>query len=144
MILFFDTSALVKLFSNEPGSGKVKKLITDPSNNVWVLELALIEIQSAIFRKYRNNEFSEKKLEIVLMAVEKQFEDFTIIPFGSDIIQEAKVLIGQFGKEYSLRTLDALHVAGWNIVAESAGHFVSSDKNQMDVVKRMNHKVISV
>jgi predicted nucleic acid-binding protein len=32
MTLYFDTSALVKLFSREDGSGKVKDLILDSEN----------------------------------------------------------------------------------------------------------------
>ena len=48
MILYFDTSALVKLFSDEAGSESVKQLVNNPSNEVIVLELALIEILSAV------------------------------------------------------------------------------------------------
>jgi predicted nucleic acid-binding protein len=63
MNLFFDTSALVKLFSNEEGSEAVKKLVTNPSNTINVLDLALIELHSAIHRKYRNNETSHAILK---------------------------------------------------------------------------------
>ncbi len=40
MNCYFDTSALAKLFfKKEDGSETVAKLITDPANVVWVLEL---------------------------------------------------------------------------------------------------------
>ena len=82
MNLFFDTSALVKLFSVEEGSEAVKKIITSPENTINLL--------------------------------------------------------------HGLRTLDALHVAGWRIVAEPGWTFVSSDKNQLNVVTQLNGKTIAV
>ena len=143
-MLFFDTSALVKLFSNEEGSETVKQLVTNPSNDIFVLELALIELQSAIYRKFRNNEIPEENLEKIQHAVENQFDYFITVPMGSDIMQEALYLIKNFGKIYGLRTLDALHVAGWRIMSEPGWTFVSSDKNQINVVGLLNYKTITV
>ena len=144
MIHFFDTSALVKLFSNESGSDRVKELIMNPLNEVWILELALVEILSAVYRKFRNNEIPEEKLEYIQEAIEQQFKFFTIIPLDSDVIEESKLLITRFGKKYGLRTLDALHIAGWNSIAGPVWKFVSSDKNQLHVVNLMNYKTIAV
>jgi predicted nucleic acid-binding protein len=53
VILFFDTSALVKYFHVEEGTEQVTALINDSHNEIWVLELARIEFISALFRKYR-------------------------------------------------------------------------------------------
>lgn len=144
MTLFFDTSALVKLFSNEEGSERVKRITTNPANNIHVLDLALIELQSAIFRKYRNNKIPEENLEKIQNAIEKQMEYFNTIPMVSYIMDDALVLIKKFGKDYGLRTLDALHVAGWRIIAEPDWIFVSSDKNQLGVVTHLNYKTIGV
>jgi len=144
MNLFFDTSALVKLFNNEEGSEAVKKLVANPSSSINVLDLALIELQSAIHRKYRNNEIPEENLEKIQSAIEKQMEYFNTIPIGTDIMEEALELIKKFGKENGLRTLNALHVAGWRIMAEPGWIFVSSDKNQLNVVTQLNYKSIVV
>ncbi len=144
MNLFFDTSALVKLFSDETGSETVKELVTDPANHIYALDLALIELQSAVYRKYRNNQIHEENLEKIQNAIEKQMTYFNLIPIGSDIMKEAFELIKKFGKTSGLRTLDALHVAGWRIIAELDWTFVSSDKNQLNVVTQLNHKSIDV
>ena len=79
MNLFFDTSALVKLFSYEAGSETVKELITNPANTIYVLDLALIELQSAVYRKYRNNQIPEENLEKIQNAIEKQMTYFNSI-----------------------------------------------------------------
>jgi uncharacterized protein len=71
---YLDTSALVKLFSTEPGSEKIKELVNNPENEIWVLELALIELLSAVFRKYRNNEIDERKLSQIQKAIESQID----------------------------------------------------------------------
>ena len=144
MMLFFDTSALVKLFNNEEGSETVKQLVTNLSNDIFVLELALIELQGAIYRKFRNNEIPEENLEKIQHAIESQFDYFNTVPMGSDIMQEALKLIKKFGKIHGLRTLDALHIAGWRIMAEPGWTFVSSDKNQVSVVGLLNYKTITV
>lgn len=51
MNLFFDTSALVKLFHDEPGSDRVIEMVSSDANEIWVLEIARVEFLSALFRK---------------------------------------------------------------------------------------------
>lgn len=48
MILFFDTSALVKFFHREKGTDIVVSLITDPHNDVFVSELVRLEFECAL------------------------------------------------------------------------------------------------
>ena len=144
MICYFDTSALVKLFNTESGSEKVKELIDNPENEVWVLELALVELLSAVFRKYRNMEVKEEDLEKIQIAIENQFMLFNIVPMAGDIIKETQQMIIRFGKDYGLRTLDAMHIAGWTLIAEPSWFFVSSDKNQLNVLNLMKFNTIAV
>lgn len=144
MNYYFDTSALVKLFSNEHGSEKVKELVNNPENEIWVLELALIELLSAVFRKYRNHEIDEMKLSQIQKAIESQLELFNVVLLANDMVKETKTLIQQYGKAYGLRTLDAMHIAGWMIIAEPGWHFVSSDKNQLQVISLMNFSSLSI
>ncbi len=60
MNIFFDTSALVKFFHEEPGTEKVTDLINNPGNNIFVSDLARLEFVSALYRRYRNNEIDEQ------------------------------------------------------------------------------------
>ncbi len=144
MIIFFDTSALVKLFSRERGSEAVKQLVTKPQNEIWVLELAQIEILCAVYRKARNNEIAKEVLSEIQRAIELQFDFFTVVPMASDIIRESTRLMQEFGFEYGLRTLDALHVAGLNTVAEPEWTFISADKTQLAVAQKMGYQIIVV
>lgn len=51
-VYFFDSSALVKRYANEAGTGWVKG-ITDPTspNSIYVAELTGVEVISAIMKK---------------------------------------------------------------------------------------------
>ncbi len=144
MIYYFDTSALVKLFSIEAGSKQVKEIVNNGANEIWVLELALIELTSAVYRKFRNNEIREADLEKIQDAIKNQFNSFSIVPLAVDIVNETLELIERFGKDYGLRTLDAMHIAGWTLVARDDWHFVTSDKNQLTVMELMHFKTISI
>lgn len=137
MNLFFDTSALVKLFSTEAGSEQVKKIIADPNHKIWVSELAAIEIFCAIYRKARSNQIPYSNVDKILHAIEKQFEAFVIIPLASGVVEEAKLLLKKFGQDHGLRTLDALHLASFKQMAEPNWQFVSSDRNQVNVSKEL-------
>ena len=144
MMLYFDTSALAKLFSDEQGSELVRQLISSPSNAIWVLELALIEMICTVYRKHRNNEIHEDSLETIITAIEQQFRSFRIIPLASDVLAKSKEAMKQFGGKFGLRTLDALHIAGFTLFAEPEWTFVSSDKNQLHIVKQLDYQIIAV
>ena len=56
MNVFFDTSALVKFFNVEQGTDRVTELIVNRSNQIFLSELARLEILSAFYRKFRNHQ----------------------------------------------------------------------------------------
>jgi uncharacterized protein len=144
MTLYFDTSALVKLFSRETGSASIQEMVLNPENEIWVLELANIELTCAVYRKLRNGEILKSNLEAILAAIDLQFQSMRTINLASDILTESRHLMAQFGAKYGLRTLDALHVAGFTLFAEPDWKFVSADKNQLNVVKQLQHHTITV
>ena len=67
-----------------------------------------------------------------------------MIPLASDIVEESITLMRRFGRKYGLRTLDALHIAGWNLFGEQNWKFVSSDINQLKVVQGMKYHTMAV
>jgi len=137
MNYFFDSSALTKLFSTEMGSDRVISIVEDGSANIWISDLVRVEIQSAVLRKFRNNEFSEDKLEMILKSIREQFDYFNQIIMSGEIVQEAEQLIATFGKTVGLRSLDALHIACWILNSENNWIFVTSDTVQDKVIQRL-------
>jgi len=119
--LFFDTSALVKYFHEEPGSRRVIELIDDEAHVVWISALARVEFVSAVHRKRREQQLSEVQLQQALSGFEEALHAFRIVPLGPPVVERADALIRFHGVEYSLRTLDALHLATCLIDAGEGG-----------------------
>ena len=144
MNIYFDTSAIVKLFSVETGTEKVEGLINDPKNKIWLLEMAETELLSAVYRKLRNNEIPQEKTDQIKNEIVRQMERFNMVPFNSAIIRKANHLVADYGLDFGIRTLDALHIGGWLTIADKDWLFVSSDKVQAELVENIGFRVLTV
>ena len=78
--LFFDTSALVKIFHKEIGSETVVELIGKSDSVLWMSELAKLEFVSALHRKLRMDEIAEHQLEEVLSIFGDEQKRFRVEP----------------------------------------------------------------
>jgi len=98
MILFFDTSALVKFFHSENGTDVVVSLINDPSNEVWISELAKLEFVCALHRRFRMTQITEDELNTVLQGFSEEYSRFNTKKVGRTVLDEAENLINRLGK----------------------------------------------
>ncbi|MEX0772094.1 MAG: type II toxin-antitoxin system VapC family toxin [Balneolales bacterium] len=107
-------------------------------------DLAKVELYSALFRKYRNDEIDTTQLNVSVEAVNEQINSFNVITLGADVIEETHSLITGYGQHHGLRTLDAIHIACWLLFKENDWYFVSSDKVQLNVVDELTNNIIKV
>ena len=142
MNLFFDTSALVKLFHEEPGSDLVESLIFNLENEVWVLALVKVEFASSLHRRYRNHELTDKQLEIALCGFNEQLQEFNVEPMGASVLEEAERLLEQHGKLEGLRALDALQLAAFSLLQDPSWHFVCADRKLLQIANKIGFNVI--
>jgi predicted nucleic acid-binding protein len=133
MKFFFDTSALVKFFHVEDGTDIVTQIIQHPASEVCISDLARLEFTSALYRRYRNKLLDEIKLHTATSHFDQQLSSFNIEPLNQLIIDEARLLLKKYGKEYGLRTLDALHLGTYSLISEEGWCFVTSDTVLADV-----------
>ncbi|KPA12057.1 protein containing PilT protein, partial [Candidatus Magnetomorum sp. HK-1] len=143
MILFFDTSALVKFFYEEKGSDIVTDLITSKQNEIWLLELVRIEFYCALYRRFRNNEIREDQLNIAISGFNEELYTFYVEPIRHTTIKEAESLINNYGKKFGLRTLDSLHLAAFLLIATQDWYFVVADDKLNDLIKIMGYNTIN-
>ncbi len=144
MILFFDTSALVKFFHKEEGTDVVVALISAPDNDIWVSELARLEFVSAVHRRLRTNEISEADLSKVLKGFYDEYSKFSTKKVGSAVLNEAEELIKRFGRSFGLRTLDAVHLATFSLFKELEDIvFVAADDILLRCAQLMGGRVIN-
>ncbi|MFD1647134.1 type II toxin-antitoxin system VapC family toxin [Haloarchaeobius litoreus] len=130
-VLFFDTSALVKRYYEEPGTELVDDLVED-DRRVTITSLAVIETISAFRRKYNRDQISESDTDDLLAAFFREaLDDFVIVPMEESIQQFSFDLI----LEDDLRTLDSLQLAAALALdgEEADVVFVSADSDLVAV-----------
>jgi predicted nucleic acid-binding protein len=138
---FFDTSALVKLFHRENGSAIVEKIHQD--NDISVSELALTEFYSATMRKFREKLISEHDLREILRAFDEQMTYIAVEPISRAVIEESKNILQKTGKKYQIRSLDAIQLATFNLIADNKWTFVSTDMHLLGAAHITGIKTIN-
>ncbi len=66
---FLDTSVLIKLYHQEPGTERVEEIFRQTESSLIISELAIVEMYSSLARKVRIG-------EITLQAQEEAFKNF--------------------------------------------------------------------
>jgi len=106
VILYLDTSAVVKLYVEEAGSQEVKEAVSE-SRIVSTSRVAYVEGMSAIARKYREGEFSKEEYEQVVGDLDRDWDNYFIIEVSEGVAK----LGGELTSRHPLRGFDAIHLA---------------------------------
>lgn len=108
MIYFADTSALVKRYVNEVGSGYIRTLLATPDNILYQTFLTPFEITSAFYRRQRMKELSVEEVALALQAYRvHSHQEYVLVPYSEALMNTAEALLAR----YPLRTLDAIQLA---------------------------------
>jgi len=144
MILFFDTSALIKYFHREEGTEAVVSLISNPNNEVWVSELARLEFICAIYRRFRMKEINEDELNRVIEGFNEEYLNFKAKKIGTAVLNVAEELVKDLGKYLGLTSLDAIHLATFYLFRDlSEIVFVAADDILIRAAKQIGAKIIN-
>jgi len=106
LILYLDTSALVKLYAEEEGSGLVRRGVRD-SDLIATSLMAYAEARSALARKSRSREISRAALTKCKREFDRDWLRLHRLPVDETLVRKA----GELAEEHALRALDALHLA---------------------------------
>ena len=106
MNLLLDSSALAKLYLDEPESESVVEAIQQ-AKQVTVSTLALPEVALTLARRQREGEIKEAQLQQALTQLRQDWEDLERIPVGDQVAEEAGVL----ARSRAIRGADAVHLA---------------------------------
>ncbi len=106
MIVYLDTSAIVKLYAQEAGSDITRKTIVN-GDLIATSLLAYPETRSALARKARGGEITRTDLNIFKDEFERDWQRFYRLPVDATLIRRA----GDMAEEHALRAFDALHLA---------------------------------
>ncbi|MBI4745592.1 MAG: type II toxin-antitoxin system VapC family toxin [Deltaproteobacteria bacterium] len=132
MILYLDTSSLVKLYVEEEHSDLVKKYVEE-AEIVATSRIAHPETISALTRRYNSGELSKKTYDMLLAAFIKEWKRFVAIDFD-------EIEAGQMVKRHGLRGFDAIHLSAANLL-RSQGNDITPFFSSFDV--KLNNAAVS-
>ena len=125
---YFDTSALVKRYVNEPGRREVLQLLR--RHELVTSAILPVEVRSAVRRRASEGTLDAARVPEVLRRMATDRAYWTLVDVGREVLAAAEALIAT----HPLRTLDAIHVASAQLfrsrVMMPEFIFVSADERQ--------------
>jgi predicted nucleic acid-binding protein len=106
VILYLDTSSLVKIYVEEEGSVDVASMVRR-SRTVASSIIAYAEARTAFARRFREGAFTKPKYKSLLSTFEKDWDDYLQVKVTREVVR----LAGNLADKHALRGFDALHLA---------------------------------
>lgn len=103
MILYLDTSALLKLYIQEEGSERVVDLVQH-ADFVATCRIAYAEARSAIARRTRHGDLSEEMHQRLVKGLDEEWSLFVVLDFDEKHA-------GALAARHLLRGFDAIHLS---------------------------------
>jgi predicted nucleic acid-binding protein len=106
MIVYLDTSSLVKLYVEEGESSKIDALVR--SSEVTATSIvAYAEARAAFARRFREKAFTPVEHDRIKAFFDKDWSSYLILSITGDMIRVA----GDLAEKYALRGFDSIHLA---------------------------------
>jgi predicted nucleic acid-binding protein len=142
-LYFLDTSVLVKLYVQEPGTDRLLHLLGNNSDKrVAVLSLSMVEARSAIRRRQRAGDIDQDAADFVIDLLRKHMESrFLRQPVNDTLIDYALDAVDR----YALRAYDAMQLAGCLVLSameRRAWTFVCSDRQLVEAARSADLSVL--
>ena len=115
MIAYLDSSALVKLYIQEPGSSEVRALINE-ARIVATSRVACIEVRAGFARKLREGGLLQEEHSQVVENFKEDWEKYFVVEVSEDVAR----LGGRLVEKHPLRGFDAIHLASALLLKERA------------------------
>lgn len=119
MILYLDTSALVKLYVEEDGGDTVRSYVRQVQA-VATAKIAFVEACSAFSRAKREEMLSGPSYHHLMDRLHYDWKRYMIVEISDELIKTA----GEMVEEFSLRGFDAIHLASAIFLRQQTGQKV--------------------
>ena len=106
MTAYLDTSALVKLYVQEPGSERVRQAV-DRATHVATSRVTYVEARAAFARRARERGMSHASHREVVRLFEREWEAYVRMEVSEPLIR----LAGDYTEQHALRAYDAIQLA---------------------------------
>ncbi len=106
MIIYLDTSALVKLYIWEEGTEAVRGIIKE-ADLVATSKVAYVETKAALSRLHREKNLTEEDYQLAKNSFQRDWNNYLVVELTEMIIKMG----GELTEKYALRGFDAIHLA---------------------------------
>ena len=106
MILYLDTSALVKLYVREAGSAAVRRE-TSAAEAVATSAVAYAEARAAFARLARERPASRKQHRRRVLQLDRDWSHYIVVELTPAVTRSS----GEIAEQHALRGFDAIHLA---------------------------------
>jgi predicted nucleic acid-binding protein len=133
MILYLETSDLVKLYVREDGSDAVRQAVSEASS-VASSSVAYVEARAAFARKFRERGLTAKTYAVVKDDLDRDWERIFVLNLTAAVVRVA----GDLAEKHGLRGYDAIHLASaleLKNAVPSPIRFSSSDTKLADAAR---------
>jgi uncharacterized protein len=127
VILYLDTSSLVKLYVDEPGSSEVQSLV-DRAELVTTSVVAYPEARAALARRRREKYLKPAGYRRAKAALDADWPSILTL----EVVETLAKGAGDLVERHRLRGFDALHLASYLLIVREFGgeevRFASADR----------------
>lgn len=120
MMVFADTSALIKHYIEEPQSDAVRALFAQ-AKSVVVARIAWAQAHAAMARRARENPADADTLAAVRSCFAADWPHYTVVEISQDVVARA----GDYAEAFALRGYDSVQLAAARLVKEWSAEEVS-------------------
>ena len=120
MILYVDTSALVKLYVPEPESGAVQALV-GTAQVAAVSVVAFAEARAAFARKRRERAVNPKDYRRIVREFDDDWDHYFVVDVTEPLVKRA----AQLADKHGLRGYDAIQLSSAIVLCDQSGEAVS-------------------
>lgn len=145
MISYYDSNLILKLYTEEPESEKVRTFVRGKARPILFSELHYSECISALRLKCFRQECAESEASSAILDIEEDISSGVLQRVAiewAEVWELCRTLSNAHAAETGCRTLDVLHIACARQLG--AREFYSSDTRQMKLAKKIGLRVTSV
>ena len=106
MILYLDTSSLVKLYVEEEESSRVADLVRS-SKVTGTSLVAYAEARAAFARRFREKAFTPREYKRLTSSFDEDWDNYLIVRVTKELVRQA----GYLAEKHGLRGFDAIHLS---------------------------------
>ena len=140
MILFCDTSALIKLLIDEPESDQMQQASSD-AEAIAVCRITWAEAMAAMARRQREDPMSGNNIDLARGRLIQNWNDMTIVEVSQNLVETA----GLFADGFALRGYDSVQLAAAHELRKSTDQtltFASYDRRLRQAAQLLQLEVL--